>query len=520
MISSRNFLAGRVTLAVGLVTLFTLATLTAHAQTCTPGSGVTVTVHPGDDVQTIVNGSICGSTFIFAPGTYNNLTIFPINETTHPIDGDTFKGQFARTSTTPSILYGATVVSNFTLQSSYYVGHVTTTSYPAPGPFYVCDAKHPGCLLPEDLFFDGKLYQRMTTQASVAAGKWYLDKTTGNVYLTDNPTGHKIEISVTHYAFYGANVSNITISNLIVDKYAAPAGYGAISGVDPTGASSIPTFNWKVSSVEVRNCHGAGVQLGNHMSVSNSFLHNNGEYGAGGTGNSISFTRNEISFNNQAGFVPAVGAGTKFNSIVGLTVTYNNVHDNLGAGLTDDNGSTNIIYGFNTLKNNLVAGILHEIGYTASIHDNTSTNDGVDSRGKSYWFGAGIIVANSSGVKIYNNTLTNDQNGIMEQATNRTDCKTACPLKNVSVYHNTISQDHTLKPGTIAAGIAVASNDPQGATVYTSSGNTFGFDPALKVSSPNTYNLNPSGDPFFLWLQGTTMNTTMVYSQWLADGEK
>jgi hypothetical protein len=204
---------------------------------------------------------------------------------------------------------------------------------------------------------------------------------------------------------------------------------------------------------------------------------------------------------------------------VGLTATYNNVHDNLGAGLTDDNGSSNITYAFNTLKNNQVAGILHEIGYSANIHDNTSTNDGADPRGKGMWFGAGIEIANSSNTKIYNNKLTNDQNGIMEQAVSRTDCVTACPLRNVSVFNNTISQDHALKPGTFAAGIAVSNTDPQGNGVYTTSGNTFGYNPVLKVAAPNTYTLNPSADPFFVWVEGTVMDSSLTLSQWTAAGQ-
>jgi len=504
-------------LCVGLLSF--VAVGRGQAQTCTPGSGVTVTFHPGDDVNSIVNSTVCGSTFVFAPGTYNNITIYPTDETTNPIDGDTFKGSNSRTSTKAAILYGGTVVSNFTQSGSYWVGNVTTTSYPASGPNYKCDSKHPGCLLPEDLFFDGTVYQRMTTKSAVAAGKWYLDTTTGDVYLSVNPTGHKIEISTTHFAIYGANVANVTISNLIVDKYAVPGGFGAISGVDPTGASVVPTFNWKITNVEVRNCHAAGVELGNHMAITTSFLHNNGEYGVGGTGNTITFNHNEVSYNNQAGFLPEVGAGTKFSDVVGLTVEYNNVHDNLGAGLTDDVGSSSITYAFNTLQNNLVAGILHEIGGSANIHDNTSTNDGVDPFGTGIWYGAGIEIANSENVKVYNNTVTNSQNGIMEQAVVRTDCASPCPLKNVTVFNNTIVQNHTLKSGTIAAGILMGAKDSQGLGLYTGSGNSFGYDPVTKTSAPNTYTLTPSSDQFFVWLTGSTPNSELTYSQWLADGE-
>jgi hypothetical protein len=520
MTRPKTYFSSRFFLCTGLLlTLLTLATARpGYAQTCTPGTGVTVTVHPGDNVQSIVNGNVCGSTFVFAPGVYSNLTVFPVNETTNPIDGDTFKGQYSRTTANAATLYGGTVVANFTQQGAYWVGNVTTTPAPASGSNYKCDSAHPGCLLPEDLFFDGKMYLRVKSQAAVGAGSWYLDYGTGKVYLTDNPTTHKIEVSTTHFAIYGANVANVTILNLIVDKYAAPGGFGAISGVDPTGANVTPTYNWKIQNVEVKNCHGAGVMLGNHMAVTSSFLHNNGEYGVGGTGNNITFNYNEVSYNNQAGFLPEVGAGTKFNSVVGLVVTRNNVHDNLGAGLTDDNGSSSITYAYNTLKNNLVAGILHEIGGSANIHDNTITNDGIDPRGTGYWYGAGIEIANSAGVRIYNNTLTNTQNGIMEQAVLRSDCVTPCLLKNVTVYNNTITQDHTVRPGTAAAGILMGTTDPQKTAIYTSSGNTFGINPATKTAAPNTYILNPSSDLFFVWLQTSKANSWITYSQWLADG--
>jgi hypothetical protein len=479
---------------------------------------VTVHLKPSQDIQSIVNSTVCGSTFIFAPGTYNNVTIYPIDETTNPIDGDTFKGQNARTSTKPSILYGATLVDNFTQQGSYWVGSVTTTPYPASGPNYQCNSTHPGCLLPEDLFFDGTLYLRQTSEAAVGPGSWYLNTSTGAVYLTDNPTGHTIDISVTHFAIYAANVANVTISNLIIDSYATPAGYGAISGVDPTGSSPTPTFQWTVSSVEARNCHGAGVEFGDAMTVTSSFLHNNGEYGSGGTGNNITFTKNEVSFNNQAGFLPEVGAGVKFNSIVGLTAEHNNVHDNLGAGLADDEGSSGITYAYNTLKNNLIAGILHEIGGSASIYSNTSTNDGDDPYGTGYFYGGGIVLSNSESTQVYDNTITNAHNGIMEQAMNRTDCATACPLQNNSVYGNKITQSLTVQPDTAAAGILIGAGYPGGAAVYTSAGNTFGINPTTKASSPNKYKLTPSTGNLFVWYSGTTGNVAITYSQWKADG--
>ena len=114
------FLPSRFQLCAGLLfLLFTLASASlGYAQSCTPGSGTTVTFHPGDDIQSVVNSTVCGSTFIFAPGIFQNVTIFPIDETTNPIDGDTFKGQDPRTSTKASTLYGGVVVKKFSHQGS------------------------------------------------------------------------------------------------------------------------------------------------------------------------------------------------------------------------------------------------------------------------------------------------------------------------------------------------------------------------------------------------------------------
>lgn len=510
-----QYLISRVLL---VLTLSQLLFTSLHAQTCAPGSGSKVTLHPGDDVQSIVNSTPCGSTFIFSPGTYPNVTIFPINESTNPIDGDSFLAQYSRTSPKQSILYGGTVVSNFAQQGQYWVGNVTTTPAPSSPPGVICQSTNPGCLLPEDLFFDGKVYLRVTSQAAVVSGAWYLDYGTGNVYLVDNPTGHKIEISVTHFAIYAGNVASVRIGGLVFDKYASPGGFGAISGIDPTGATAQPTYKWAVSNVEVSNCHGAGVWLGDHMMVTHSYLHNNGEFGVAGTGNNITFNYNQVSFNNLAGFVPAWGGGTKFIEVVNLTAEYNNIHDNLGPGLWDDLATTHLVYAYNTLQNNRVAGIFHEIGGIASIHDNTVTADGIDNRGTGPWYGAGIMISNSHSVQVYNNTVVNSQNGIMEQAKKRPDCVTPCYLKNVSVYNNNITQDHTLMPNTIAAGILVQSAYPLGNGVYTTSGNTFGVDPATQSSSPNTYTLSPSTDNFFIWLKNGVPNTPITYSQWQTDG--
>jgi hypothetical protein len=487
------------TIAFISVLLLSLAGL-SYAQTCSLGSGPTVAVQPGDDVQSLVNSAGCGSTFMFSPGVYSNFSVVPL-------DYD----QFISSTPKAAILSGATVVSNFVFNKTInlWVGKIQLT--PVSNPMGQCNPGYAGCVHPEDLFFDGTLYRRVNTYTSVVSGSWFLNYTYGNVYLADNPTGHTIEISTTRFAIGGGNITSVVVNGFTIEKYGSPANNGAIEGIDYYHLTSIPSYNWLIENNEIRYNHGAGIWLGNQMTVNQNFLHHNGEYGVAGTGNNVTVTNNEIAFNNTVNYLYSWGAGTKFVQIINLTVTNNYSHDNNGPGLWADIENSNVDIGFNQLTRNRVAGIFHEIGYSAKIHDNTITNDGIDTRGTGPWWGAGIMVSNSSGVQIYNNTVTNCQNGIMEQNKNRGNGSNGLPylLKNVIVYNNAVTQSTGLAAGLLK-------NYPANNYVYTSWGNTFGVD-GNGNSAPNAYTLSSNPLPF-VWLLNGTPNTLMSQQQWQALG--
>lgn len=482
----------------GLLT-FPLADL-GHAQTCGPGSGPTVTVQPGDDVQSLVNSAGCGAIFTFSPGVYNNFSVVPL-------DYD----QFISSQPQGAILSGATAVNNFAFNAkiNLWVGNIQIT--PVADPLGRCLAQNVGCVHPEDLFFDGVLYQRVNAYTSVVSGTWYLNYADGNVYLADNPAGHTIEISTTRFAIGGGNITSVVVNGFVIEYYGCPANNGAIEGIDYYHETTIPAYNWLIENNEIRYNHGAGVWLGNQMTVTGNYLHHNGEYGVAGTGNNVTVSSNEIAFNNAVGYLYAWGGGTKFSQIVNLSVTNNYSHDNNGPGLWSDIESSNVDIGFNTLSNNRVAGIFHEIGYSAQIHDNTITNDGIDTRGTGPWWGGGIIIANSSGVQVYNNTVTNCQNGIMEQNKNRGNGTNGLPylVQDVIIYNNAITQDTG-----VAAGLV--KNYPPGNDIYTSLGNTFGVN-STGGAAPNTYTLSTNPLPF-VWLLNDKPNTLMTLAQWEALG--
>jgi len=162
------------------------------------------------------------------------------------------------------------------------------------------------------------------------------------------------------------------------------------------------------------------------------------------------------------------------------------------------------------LSNNGGAGIIHEISYNATIHDNTITNDGKDPRGTGPWWGGGIIIANSSNVQVYNNTLTDCQNGIMEQSKNRGNGSNGLPyaLQNVTVYNNTVTQITGDAAGLVK-------NYPTGNLIYSTSGNTFGIN-STGGAAPNKYTISSPAE--FVWLNNNLPNSQVTESQWLALG--
>jgi len=77
---------------------------------------------------------------------------------------------------------------------------------------------------------------------------------------------------------------------------------------------------------------------------------------------------NEFAFNNWANFLN--GGGSKFEYATNLIVRNNYSHDNYGPGFHTDADSLNVLYEYNHTKNNVNAGLQHEISWDAIIRYN------------------------------------------------------------------------------------------------------------------------------------------------------
>ncbi len=339
-----------------------------------------IVVNPGDNVASIVAAAPAGSTFHLTSGVYRMQQIVPQT-------GDTFIGDSG------ADLTGATVLTNFSNVGGLWVTPFTGTAGQQNGS---CLSSSPACIYPEDLFFDNVPVQRVASLSALVAGTWYLDYVGGKVYVFNPPAGHTVELSMSRSAFRGS-ATNVTIQNLIVEKYAVPAQMGAIGDQNPgTG--------WKVINTQARLNHGAGIRVVDSGLIQDCTASNNGQEGISANGAGIIISSNTISNNNYAGFDPGWEAGgLKTASTTNLLVSGNTANANNGPGLWADINSSNTIYSNNIVTNNTGEGIKYEISYGATITGNTVSTNG--SSLYAWLWGAQILIQNSSNVTVTNNTV-------------------------------------------------------------------------------------------------------------------
>lgn len=286
----------------------------------------------------------------------------------------------------------------------------------------------------------------------------------------------------TAYAFRGGG-SNVVLKNLIIEHFETPLQTAA---VDSAGASG-----WVIQGNEVRDNAGIGICIDTNGRMLDNYIHHQGQMGICAHGSDGLIEGNEIAFNNTDGVDWYWEAGgSKFVNSTRLTLRDNHVHDNVGPGLWTDYQNVDTLFENNLVENNVGPGIFHEISYRATIRNNVVRNNAHQVKGDKtiWWGGAGIVVANSSDVEVYGNTLVNNNGGIGVIQTDRGSGNLGLfESRNVNVHDNAI----TIRTGT--NGLVTVDN-----TYFTSKGNSF---------TNNKYYLDTMGAMRFNWNNSAQTST-------------
>jgi hypothetical protein len=439
-------------------------------------SEASIALYPGDNLQAAIDSNPTGTTFVFTPGVYA-LTAGLI-----PRTNDAFIGMSG------AILNGSKPLTNFATAGGFWYASGQTQSNPVIQGSCL-PASYLGCQYADAVFYDDQMLWRVMSLPELGSGKFYFDYAGGRIYIADNPTGHKVEAAVATRGIqsWGHAIEGVRVQGLVIEKFATETAACALEGGN----------TWVIQNNEVRLNHGMGVCNGGV--VTGNFVHHNGQMGmAGYRSTGADVEGNEIAFNNIAGFNPDVeGGGAKWMFTTNLTVRSNYVHDNNGLGLHTDRDNVGTLYEWNTVSNNQVAGIFHEVSFSATIRYNTVTGSGFDpSGGPSLWWSQGIGVLSSGPVEIYGNTVDKCLNGIGAIQINRgySADGTFHQLRDLSVHGN-----HVIQLSNSAAGIV--SDDP---AAFTSFNNRF---------FQNHYSVWDLNAPFLGWL-----NRNLTILQWQSYG--
>ena len=295
-------------------------------------------------------------------------------------------------------------------------------------------------------------------------------------------------------SFVGS-ADSVTVKNLVIQNYNG--------GYQVAAFDSQNTNGWLIQNLEIRYNASEGINVGDNTKLQFCYIHHNGDSGFGNTGPTyagVVIDSNEIAFQNyQDKFSPGDQAGGgKLWMSVGAVVTHNYSHDNHGTGLWSDTNNYKTTYAYNLVVNNWRSGIMHEISYDASIHDNVVMNNGSTlycSNPHARPVCSDIAILNSGGVngglvEIYNNTVTsnggigNDAIGLIEQNRGTGNMSTYI-VQNVYVHNNSIDMSN----GGSTGGVTDTGNN----AIFSTRNNRWNF---------NTYTLGTNSSSSLWWNNG------------------
>lgn len=235
---------------------------------------------------------------------------------------------------------------------------------------------------------------------------------------------------------FSSHADGVTIHNIEITGYSPGDKEGAIhaKGGD----------DWLVFANRVHHNDEIGIKSGDGWQVVDNHVHHNGRYGIQGAGDNIVIQGNEISFNSTDYGATGASGGTKFVLTDDLVLRGNHVHDNFGNGLWIDINNSDSLVVDNVVVDNDLNGINVEISCGALIVGNHIEGNGFGDDYDNWMTGAGVLVSNSPGVEVRNNTFVHNKmgvGGIHWGHPNRGSVSKCQPsLKNYKVRNNSFDQ--------------------------------------------------------------------------------
>ncbi len=471
------------------------------------GALAQVYISPGQNIQSLVSANPTGTTFILRSGIHRYQGSIG-SSTLHiaPKDGNTFIGENG------AVLRGSVDVdpASFKADGGRYSASWTMelSTGNAEG-----EGSYTGCQYREDLYVDDQpLWQVESLSQLDQNGEWYHDRNGNKIYMNYNPTGKDLEMTMVSSAF-GSNAKNVTLRNLVIEKYSCDAQKAAVMSCVP-GSETNAGANWLVEDCVIRHNHGVGLKFfGPNNIIRRSKVYTNGQMGlASYRADKMLVEDCDVYNNNVAGFSDGWEAGgSKFVRSTNSTVKNCRFYNNIGPGIWFDIDNRYNIIENNTVYGNHDTGIFYEISYAATIRNNIVYYNGQQ---PDTWAGpGGILISASPDCEVYGNRVWGNCRNISLQQQNRgTGAYGEYIITNAKIHDNLIGFESFRSTAT---GDSVLARTQYSGGWDDTGGNLFSASRNNKFYN-NTYE-NPST------VRGTNMwawsNSTRSWSAWQGYGQ-
>jgi hypothetical protein len=332
-----------------------------------------------------------GDTIVLRGGVYHETATVPegkrLTIQAYPREGVWFDGSSPVTGWTAGD--GVWVHDGWTARFDSSPTYTPGAAPSKDADFQFVSPEHPMASHPDQVWIGGKPQRQVGSRSEVKSGTFYVDEDASRLYLGSDPTGRDVRASTLSEAI-SVRSAGSTLRGIGVRRYATPLPKIAMVKVTAPGVT--------VENVAINESATSGLSVtAAHVRVRRVTTSRNGMLGVhANQADDMRLEAMRIDRNNQEHFkYSPVAGGIKATRSRTVAVVGSVIVDNLGKGVWMDESVHGITLAGNRILRNAHHGVSLELCAQAVVAGNVISANAGD----------GLKVNNTSGVRIWNNSM-------------------------------------------------------------------------------------------------------------------
>ena len=345
---------------------------------------------PKRTVNAAVAASASGRTIVLRKGTYHETVVIPRGKAltiqAYPREAVWFDGTRSVTGFSKS---GSTWVAPWNVKfDSSPTDSWGQPDGTTPGWQFVNSA-YPMAAHPDQVWIGGTELRQVSSQSAVRSGTFYVNYSTGRMYIGNNPSGRSVVASDLPQAFQLLG-SGTRLLGFGIRRFA--------DSVPHQGVITAYSDTTTIENVDVRDSATAGIGIfGKNSRLNRVSVIGSGQLGIGAHhADNFVVSNSTMRNSNDQYFNPTPSAGgIKVTTSRGVTLANSDVRDTYGNGFWVDESTYDVTVVNNTIHGNTGRGVFIELSAKVVVADNLIKWNG----------GEQFIARNSNGIQLWNNTV-------------------------------------------------------------------------------------------------------------------